>query len=538
MANIVFKKGSYNNFKTSILDKNAIEDGALYLTEDEGGLYLGKVEGTTKSVKRIQGSVLYFESLAEFTSKIAPPYSQDVLYFIADKNSLVRWDGAQWIIINATAADVTDALTNLSGQIDKEIESREAKDEELLALINTNIENIGKNSEAINSKANQSALDTEIAQRQALAAKVAENTSAASNAMTVAQAAQTAAKSAQDAADVAQGAANSANENANSRVLQTDYDEHVEDFETFKTSVSDQYNEYNSKFTNINNRLQDIDQTNESQDIAIAGKLNLDGLTAMAGNLNLGQNKITNLAKGTELSDAVTLGQANEAIDTINESIKQVSNKANTNNQNIVNLNNRVDSIEADLEDTGIDLKNKQIVLENNLNANGKKITGLENGKIEDAQDTDAATVGQVKSAIAANDAMTFKGTVGGIGSTVANLPTSEVQKGDTYKVATAGKYANIVAKVGDLFINVADDNATPNWTHVSSGYEDDYLQKFVTEANEDNKSVAIHLTNGVNHTSAGSVSSFIIDGDVNSNLELSTSGNVITVKMTWGSFN
>jgi hypothetical protein len=53
MANIVFKKGSYNNFKTSILDKNAIEDGALYLTEDEGGLYLGKVEGTTKSVKRI-----------------------------------------------------------------------------------------------------------------------------------------------------------------------------------------------------------------------------------------------------------------------------------------------------------------------------------------------------------------------------------------------------------------------------------------------------------------------------------------------------
>jgi hypothetical protein len=66
----------------------------------------------------------------------------------------VRWDGTQWIIINATAADVTDALTNLSGQIEKEIESREAKDEELLALINTNIENIGKNSEAINSKAN------------------------------------------------------------------------------------------------------------------------------------------------------------------------------------------------------------------------------------------------------------------------------------------------------------------------------------------------------------------------------------------------
>jgi hypothetical protein len=31
----------------------AIEDGALYLTEDEGGLYLGKVVDGTKSVQRI-----------------------------------------------------------------------------------------------------------------------------------------------------------------------------------------------------------------------------------------------------------------------------------------------------------------------------------------------------------------------------------------------------------------------------------------------------------------------------------------------------
>ena len=36
MANILFKKGSYSNFKANVLDKtNAVTPGALYLTEDE-----------------------------------------------------------------------------------------------------------------------------------------------------------------------------------------------------------------------------------------------------------------------------------------------------------------------------------------------------------------------------------------------------------------------------------------------------------------------------------------------------------------------
>jgi hypothetical protein len=53
MANILFKKGSYNDFKSRVLGiaedgtqgTSAVVEGALYLTEDEGGLYLGKSEG-------------------------------------------------------------------------------------------------------------------------------------------------------------------------------------------------------------------------------------------------------------------------------------------------------------------------------------------------------------------------------------------------------------------------------------------------------------------------------------------------------------
>jgi hypothetical protein len=67
MSNILFKKGSYDNFEKNVLGitrkidpatgalsfvqgtKN-IQEGALYLTEDEGGLYLGGSEGTIKRI--------------------------------------------------------------------------------------------------------------------------------------------------------------------------------------------------------------------------------------------------------------------------------------------------------------------------------------------------------------------------------------------------------------------------------------------------------------------------------------------------------
>jgi len=67
MANILFKKGSYELFEKNVLGITRVKDsegkvtgfeqgptnvqeGALYLTEDEGGLYLGKSNGTVKRI--------------------------------------------------------------------------------------------------------------------------------------------------------------------------------------------------------------------------------------------------------------------------------------------------------------------------------------------------------------------------------------------------------------------------------------------------------------------------------------------------------
>lgn len=64
--------------------------------------------------------------------------------------------------------------------------------------------------------------------------------------------------------------------------------------------------------------------------------------------------------------------------------------------------------------------------------------------------------------------AMVFKGSLGTNG-TITALPTASSSTiGDTYKVITAGTYASIAAKVGDVFIC----NNDPSWVLIPSGDE------------------------------------------------------------------
>lgn len=80
----------------------------------------------------------------------------------------------------------------------------------------------------------------------------------------------------------------------------------------------------------------------------------------------------------------------------------------------------------------------------------------------------------QITTKIAAADAMVFKGTLG-TGGTVTAVPTTNVVKGDTYKVITAGTWAGSSCKVGDLLIALnsgAITANTTNWAYVPSGDE------------------------------------------------------------------
>jgi len=88
---------------------------------------------------------------------------------------------------------------------------------------------------------------------------------------------------------------------------------------------------------------------------------------------------------------------------------------------------------------------------------------------------TQIATTAFVTNAISGiTGTMVFKGTVGTGGTAGTTLPTSNVKVGDTYKIITAGTYAEQTAKVGDLFIASA---TTPTWAYVPSGDDTDVTQ-------------------------------------------------------------
>ena len=74
------------------------------------------------------------------------------------------------------------------------------------------------------------------------------------------------------------------------------------------------------------------------------------------------------------------------------------------------------------------------------------------------SNDTSIATTAFVYNAFTANDAMIFKGVV----NANADLPTTHYQ-GWTYRVGTAGTYANKTCEVGDMIICVTDGTAANN---------------------------------------------------------------------------
>ena len=80
-----------------------------------------------------------------------------------------------------------------------------------------------------------------------------------------------------------------------------------------------------------------------------------------------------------------------------------------------------------------------------------------------------------ISAAISANDAMTFKGLLGGEGN-ITVLPTSGIKNGDVYKVAAEGTYDGKDAKVGDMFIALVSEGEGVNytWEYIPSANEND----------------------------------------------------------------
>lgn len=123
MANLNLKWGLHNKLPKSLTDADV---GSLFFTKDEGGLYLGVESG--KAPKRIQGVVQYYANLSDFKADVLPPYSSDVIYYIASENALVRWDGnpasvdengnaimdGKFVVLNVTASEFNTTVDQIT----------------------------------------------------------------------------------------------------------------------------------------------------------------------------------------------------------------------------------------------------------------------------------------------------------------------------------------------------------------------------------------------------------------------------------------
>lgn len=397
------------------------------------------------------------------------------------------------------------------------------------------------------------------------------NATAAAAAQSDAEAAQSTANTAvsnaaaaQKAADNAAAAAKSANDNANTRVLQDDYDADkaaldasIEKNATSISAVQTALQAYQSK--NDAAVAEKLDITTAKNTYATKAELSAAESSLLGSSTDTSAKNTIYGAKAAAAAAQKTADGAQSAADGAQTTANEAKSTAAANATAISNeaarakaaeealttaVDKKVDQAAYDkkmtsLDDSISDHASKISAVTNTANAampkaggtftgnvsmGGKKLSGLA-AITSSSADTDAATVGYVKEQMAAADAMVFKGV---LGVDVTALPTTGVQCGWTYKVGVKGTYGTIDAKVGDLIVNSAADNATPNWVHVTSGYEDDYLQKLGLASNG---GVEIRLDNGV-----GTVDSKIVLKNGNG-IEWTVNGTEATPSIVWGTF-
>ena len=150
----------------------------------------------------------------------------------------------------------------------------------------------------------------------------------------------------------------------------------------------------------------------------------------------------------------------------------------------------RIDRIEQETGTGGVGTRDnlKQMILDLIEKVGYQK--GEVIGKNDDGTDNIASSDSGIYSYInkkiidhlAQSDALKYKGTLGVEGK-VTELPTKDINNGDTYKVITSGTYAGKTAKLGDLFIALytPSDGVNPakyTWELVPSGNEQETFIK------------------------------------------------------------
>lgn len=481
MANILFKKGNYELFEKNVLGITRIKDsdgkvtgfeqgpkniqeGALYLTEDEGGLYLGTSSST---VKRIQGSVIFYEDTLKFKEEVidVPPYRSDVIYFISSDNALVRWvdessnpNLGRWVVLNATAADVTNKLNALTTAIAAEKSRAEAEEARLAGLIATNISNISANATNIASKAEQSDLNALNTKVEGVKGDVAQNATdiASANTAIAAEKSRAEGEEARLGGLIA-GNATAIQTNATNIGKKADLST-VESLDAYAKATEAKASANASAIEAANTAIAAEKSRAESKEAELLGEINANKVliqgNANAIALKASDEDLKKLAKRVE--DAETDIEDNAtAISEANTAISAEKNRAQSEEERLAGLigglNTKVTGLDTALKDKA---SNDSVnSLGEQLNIQSGKISGLEGKNAE--QDTEIAALKVAKGELAAKDTA-LQTELNGVKESVATLTGQIDDKADQSAFDTfvndtyTKKIASVEKNIGD----------------------------------------------------------------------------------------
>ena len=614
MSNLLnFKFGTYANFKSKYDGENKqYNPGTVYVTSDEQAMYIDLNENGTDKRIRI-GDIIVYQDV----SKALPPYHKNAFYYFWETNTLARYqhDETQqkdaWKVINSTAAieSVVESLSNELSNMGLRVDNLETFKNNVDQTITDYGTRIGTLETDIDTKVNNSDFETyKTTTSEAMTQAHNSLTQAASNAQAAAEGAQTTANQALALAQ--QNESNKATVSALDEVAKS-----VDNLKGTKGDAATAVTVYGAKAAAAAAHKAADDAKTAADNAQAAAedakteankKLNLTGGT-MTGSITMSTGtKITLTDEPSEETDAVNkkyvdgvkstlIGQAVNGEASIKGALKTAQDAQAAANDAKTAADNAQAAAE-NAKDTSLALAGGTMT-GSIIMSTGTKIT-LTDGPDVDTDATNKKYVDDtIAASIKANDAMTFKGTLGSNG-TIATLPTDATvysaednnllkdvkpQNGDTFKVIASGTYADIPAKIGDLFINTGADDETPVWVHITSGYEDTYLQTITVQSEDvytkasgnaieagvvyytfnsgtnqydvvnspNNEQISTYyvknitkklcLNNGLEENITNSVSSIEFKGHEESNIvfDLSTNAgvNVVTASMVWGEF-
>ena len=451
--NVLFKQGLLANLPT---DAASIIDGAIYMTTDERGIYLGH-EGELKRMGDI--IVDTYANIIKITNA-----SQYALYYASDYNILMRHDGTKWVQINSQKS-AEQLLKELNVAFNSNALKISIADHDGNTVVEDSVAFAGANGAKLTTNADGS-LTVD-------ATKYGIGTVANSNAGTIRLTGT--GGNAAGTADVSISGTGLATVSSTAAGITVDVAK-IASAETASATgnvatVTHNINDADGNQIATSNHTitggGDITVTASGKNVTISGKDTVASL-ATAANGKIVLNNSLNGGSATSAGEITFKGNGS------------LAPAISTDGQNIVI---KVDGPQVD---ASFDANGALNVALNDSDGNAIDTASVtptvKIGKTEQSvkfvngtADLNVYTITEVDNLLKGLDGMTFKG-----GVTAANVTTLKgVQNGDTYRITGAGTVNGQAVAVGDLIIyNGADTASTAapvatNWTIIPSANEE-----------------------------------------------------------------